>query len=359
MGLIILLLPSQFMSPIYDIVRPGLRWYGGALLVSGLMLIITQLTPARSRLILWLAPTLVAGAFLPFLVLSVINHIWTGVAFYGGFGLTLVLLPWLGPRARRVDPAALQTRLALVLMTAVTLPLITSVAIGTASFEQQATREALARQQGLAAVLAQDIATYVRLHRAPVAAIAAYPDLMAIPAVRQRAMLEAFGHAYPDMVALATYDANGVGIARSDGRPPTLVKGFPIYEQGRRTNLPTLDILISPLIHRPIFAFGSPVLDANGHFAGFVTGVLEATRLAEVLTRTGTDTHGRAYIVDQSGRAIAHPDERLVSSFASLTNLPPVAAFTRDPRVGTLRYGAAALRVPWLPTPRWPDLAGG
>ncbi len=39
MGLIILLLPTQFMSPVYDMVRPGLRWYGGALLVSGLGLL--------------------------------------------------------------------------------------------------------------------------------------------------------------------------------------------------------------------------------------------------------------------------------------------------------------------------------
>ncbi|GAC1549850.1 MAG: hypothetical protein NVS2B7_25870 [Herpetosiphon sp.] len=345
MGLIILIMPAQFTSPIYAIVRPRLPWYGVALLGSGLGLIASQLAHTRSRLIRWAAPTLLAGAFVPFLTLSVLHHIWTGVAFYGGFGLTLALLPWFAPRVRRIDPAALQTRLALVLVAVVTLPLIAVVTIGTTSYERQTTREALARQQNLATVLAQDVATYVRLHRAPLDSLAAYPDLLAMPAVRQRAMLEAFGHAYPDMVAVAIYDAEGAAIVRSDGRPLTAVKGFPIYELARQTNQPSLDILISPLIHRPIFAFGTPVLDADGRFAGFVSGVLESTRLADLLARSGADANGSAYLVDQAGRAIAHPDDRLVNSFAGLTTLPPVAAFTRDRSSGTLRYGPAATEV--------------
>ena len=144
------------------------------------------------------------------------------------------------------------------------------------------------------------------------------------------------------MVSFASFDAAGAGLARSDSRPPAPAKGAPVYEQARQTNQPALDIRISSLIHRPIFAFGEPIRDAQGHFAGLVTGVLEATRLADVLMRAGAETRGIAYLVDRAGRAIAHPNDRLVSSFASLVDLPPVAAFARDPRFGVLRYRAGA-----------------
>ncbi|CAA9269694.1 MAG: BarA sensory histidine kinase (VarS GacS), partial [uncultured Chloroflexia bacterium] len=150
------------------------------------------------------------------------------------------------------------------------------------------------------------------------------------------------GRAYPDIVAFASFDATGAGISRSDGRPPVPVKGLAVYEQARQTRQPALAILISPVIHRPIFAFSAPVLDASGNFSGLITGVLEATRLAEVLALSGLETQGRAYLVDQDGRAIAHPDERLVSSFASLTDLPPVASYRRDRHVGAIRYGPTA-----------------
>lgn len=341
-GLIILVFPTQFKAPVYDLIRPGLPWCGGGLLGSGLMLGVVHLTHPRSRVVLWVVHIIVAGAFLPFLTVAVVNHLWTGIAFYGGLGLTLAMLPWLGPHLRLVDSAALQTRLALVLVVLVALPLITTVAVGTASYERQAISEAIARQQNLASVLAQDVATYVSLHRAPIAGLAAYPDLTTLPATRQRTILEAFDKAYPDVVSFASFDAAGAGLARSDGGPPAPAKGAPVYEQARQTNQPALDIRISSRIHRPIFAFGEPIRDTQGHFAGLVTGVLEATRLADVLMRAGTETRGIAYLVDRAGRAIAHPDDHLVSSFASLVDLPPVAAFTHDPRFGVLRYRAGA-----------------
>src|SRR5262249_4640491 len=129
---------------------------------------------------------------------------------------------------------------------------------------------------------------------------------------------------------------------RSDGNPLTSAHGFSLFEQARQTGKPTLDVRISRILQRPVFAFGAPVIDAGGHFAGLVAGSVEATRIADVLATAGSETHGTAYLVDSTGRAIAHPDTGLVSSFASLVALPPVAAFIHSPESGALRYGTGA-----------------
>jgi HAMP domain-containing protein len=114
--------------------------------------------------------------------------------------------------------------------------------------------------------------------------------------------------------------------------------GFPIYEDARRTQMPSLEIRIAQTLQRPVFAFGSPLLDSNGKFEGLVIGNLESEQLFEQLARASADLGAVAYLVDDHGRVIAHPERQLVESFADYSVLPPVAALRESAAPGVLRY---------------------
>jgi hypothetical protein len=269
-GLLMLLLPEQFGASAYDLVRPYLAWHGLAFTGAGLLLCLSHIDRVLPISVgRWGPPVLVAGALFAFGAATAIpSHAWTGVAYYGGFGSSLVALAWVGPRLRRFDSRSLRTRLALVLAVAAAVPLLVLVPLYANEEENQALSEVLVRQQALAGALAHDVADYIGLHQAAVKLVAGQPGLLALSPVEQHAVLVNSKAAYPDVVGFGTVAADGEPIARADDRNGTSWIGEPVFEEARRTHQPSMDIRVSPVIHRPIFSLGVPVLDADGRFAG-------------------------------------------------------------------------------------------
>ena len=326
-GLLILLAPGLFVAPSYDSIRADLVWYGSAFCVTGLSLIAVELRLVRDQMVNRGAHLLTGGLFLLYLV----KVGWpnpTAIILYGGIGVAVALQPWLVNHLPVVDPFSVRARSAFMLIAVAALPLIGAVAILADQSDQIATQQALGQQQILAVALAADAGDYVRLHRSAASGLASIPGLLDLTADEKHTTLRDFSAEYRDVVAFSMFDVDGRSLGRSDGLPATDATGFPIYEDARRSNGPSLDILISPVIHRPVFAFGAPLRDAGGQFAGVVSVSVESTRIAQQITAASGGKELLAYLVDARGRVIAHPDSALVASFADLSATPPVATFT-------------------------------
>lgn len=339
-GLLMVTVPEQFSSAMYHTIRFSLPWYGVAFFIIGVAMVVTQLLPGLSRRGNWIAQTLGALSFFTLLFnVSLPNGNWTGVALYGGAGMVLLLLPWLGPSLHLVDPASLRTRVALALATATALPLVIAVAPDAERGERLATVQVLASEQNLAGALAQNVADYVRLHRAAISMIASQPRLPDLSPRAQQELLHGIARAYPDFTYVATTDADGIEIARSDALPPTVARGTPYFDVAKQTNRASLVVFASPILHRTVFAFGEPVHDENGTFAGSVAGLVDASDVAGLLVRGSTMSGGEAYLVNETGRVVAHVDESLVSSFADRSRTPPVSALlAHNSASGSLTY---------------------
>ncbi|MBD0335304.1 MAG: response regulator [Cyanobacteria bacterium Co-bin13] len=338
---IIVLLPfnPQFGAHLYDPVRPYLLAYGTAYLISGLALLLVYFIPQTPRWLFWVAHV-AAGGVLWSWTLGLGFPTWNSVLFYGGLGTLLALLPWLSKALRRLDPSTLRTQLAVILVGIVTLPLLFAVMLVTLPQEQTIINQALALQQTLAVTLSQDLATYVSLHRAAVQALAKQPNLAALPPQEQRSLLRQINQEYSDVIVLTTFDAEGNAIARSDDRPlsPSIAT-LNSYKAAKLLGEPTLNIRIGRVIQRPIFTFTAPLYDSNREFAGVVAGAIEASRVIEHLVENGGRTGIQAYLVDDQGRVIAHPDTSLVEAFTDYSKVPPVAALlTPDALPGGLQY---------------------
>jgi PAS domain S-box-containing protein len=308
----------------------------------------------------WLALLLLATIVLvPMFARAYLQQIWTGIALYGGGGLALIAVPWLGPALERIDPRSLRTRLAVTLGISSALALILLVTVDTTREEGSLRAQALASQRTLANALGHDAADYVELHEAAVRALAGDPLLFDRPLDEQVARLQGVGAAYPNVVVFSIFDAEGQQLARSDGRPLVSAVGTLWFARIQETRTTVRIVARSTSIGRAIFAYALPIVRPDGTLSGVVSTTVESSKLAEQLRQVVADPAQRAYLFDSQGRTIAHPDDALTASFADLRALTPVAALL-DGResAGSLVYTAE--REEWLAGyARVPELGWG
>jgi diguanylate cyclase (GGDEF)-like protein/PAS domain S-box-containing protein len=342
-GTVLIAHPEPWQSTASRLGASGLAYlqgYGLLLLASGAALAWAQVTRRAPRsaaraaalacallLLVW-----VGGVSLP-------GHGWLNILYFGGVTGLLILQPWLRRTLYRLDTASLRARLALVLAVAVAAPLIASVTLSSEDEQRTAEANALATQETVAAALADHVAEYVGLHAAAVNTLATQPGLLALPADTLAAQLRAVNRSYPDVRVLSVYDAAGRGVARSDDLPVVSAAPQSMYADVRAAGRPAIRTRESPVFHRPIFGFGAPLTGQDGAFAGVVVGVVDSARLAQGLTQISMGDGGRAYLVDATGHAIAHPDPALVANLADLSANAPVAALlAADDGHGQLAY---------------------
>jgi len=344
-GLIILLTPAPYLSPIYDPFRPYLTYFGVGFLVGGIGVVWTQLRSHPSHPAYWAAHLLLGltmCAFGPLLASA--NRAFTSIAYYDGFGILITLLPSMRARLRRSDPRSLRTRLALAFGLAVSVPLVVTMALVTDQIERSARAEALARTQILAETLALGISDYVALHRAAVSAVAAQPGLLSADPIRQQQVLRAFNDTYPDAVTFVLYDADGRAVARSDEVPlqtPPSIRS-PLFDEVRQSGAAGVRVVVVQVGSLPVVALGVPIRNADGSFAGMAALVIESTRLADVAQRASRETGDQVRLVDRQGRLIAASDEPSPAPMTDLSSHPAVAALVRGEAMGSLSYGPPA-----------------
>ncbi|HZO32777.1 MAG TPA: sensor histidine kinase [Chloroflexota bacterium] len=342
-GAMMLAFPEQFVAPAFDAIRASFVWYGISFLLCGLLVTATQLALRVPLWARWLAMLLLVGIVLgPVFARAYATQAWTSIVLYGGSGLVLVALPWLGPYLEHRDARSLASRLAVALSLSTALALIAIVTLNANREEVSLRTLAAASQQTLATALSHDVADYVELHEAAARALAAGPSLLDRSPAEQEAWLRAHSTAYPNVVVFSSFDAEGRQLARSDGRPLSVVDGAAWFERARTTLRSGRVVARSTSNQRPIFGYTAPVLDEQGQFRGVVAATIESSRIADQLRRVVADPSQRAYLVDSQGRTIAHPDVSLIASFADLSALEPVAALLAGgARSGSLLYTTA------------------
>ncbi|HEY0734313.1 MAG TPA: ATP-binding protein [Herpetosiphonaceae bacterium] len=338
-GMLMLALPDAFNAALYDVLRPYLLPCGIVFLLGGAVLVTAHLVPSVSVGVLRIAHLVTAAAFLIFVLLvSLPNVAWIGIAFYGGFGIVLAVLPWLSARRPTMEPRSLQTSLALVLAAAASLPLIVTTALVTHQQERLATEQALSAQRALTTALAQDVTDYVGLHRGVVATLAAYPGLLDLSPAAQHQLLQAANAAYPATYALTIVDATGAMRARSDNRPLQTIANLRVFQDAAGTNQASFEIVAAESLPQPIFAFSAPIHTTDGGFAGVVASGLDVSHLATLLAHAGRGVDAEVYLVDPTGRVIAHPDPQ-VTRLMNRSTLPSVATFLHQTSdSGSLSY---------------------
>jgi PAS domain S-box-containing protein len=340
-GLSIVLLPEQFSSSSYDLVRHVLPQFGIAMALSGMFLVFTQVHTNIPRILVYLSHLSIGIVYI--LWIGVLNpflaRAWAPFAIYGGLGTATALLPWIKYRLRDVDLSSLRIQLAIGLVSTTALILIIVVALVTDQEERIATERSSAFLQSLTGTLAQYAEDYMQLHRDVLNTLAAFPRLMQLSQVDQQAVLRTFSQNHATVYVFGIYDLQGNVVVRSDG-VSLGIGDLELFQTARTGNQPSLQILKGRTTQIPIIVLGSPVRDEEGNFVGLVTLSIEASKLGALLQQAAANTDINVYMVDGHGHIITHNDFHLVEAFADFSTADPVARFLqRQTSSGALQYG--------------------
>jgi len=353
-GVLLLLRPGALTTPVLEI---DLRWertFGLLFLLMGAALAGLQMWPdLRRRLGRWpirLAPVL-GLAYLAFFASAVVPERF-GLAgvIYLFLGAALLCSPFWRRAASLMDDTSLRSRLGMALALATGVPLILTVTMISNLEEQLSRQNALSMAEGHAMGLADSVSAYIRLHRAGLSLLAGTEGLMDMPRSRQERLLAEFAAAYPDATAFSIYSVDGEVLATTNRLLAIPLRGSPVFQSLRQDRQAAIEELVSPIIRRPVLRFYHPVLDSQGRLIGAATATLLTERISNMLRDQSHLSGPVFYLVDSSGRLLAHPDMQQTARLSDLSDTPPVQAFLTGQSRTRSYYNPGGREGGWLVT---------
>ncbi|MCK4506184.1 MAG: PAS domain S-box protein [Candidatus Aegiribacteria sp.] len=150
-------------------------------------------------------------------------------------------------------------------------------------------------------------------------------------------VLQNFADTHPDYDAPGLLDINGIVVVSLDdiliGRDRSFRDYFQVSIQGEPY---VSSILVGRATGRPGVFLTHPVITDNGDIVGIDIIWLKASVVYAVISRMSVGMDGTAFVVDQDGVIIVHPDSTLL--YHSLVELTPEASETISE---TIRFGTA------------------
>lgn len=154
------------------------------------------------------------------------------------------------------------------------------------------------------------------------------PDIMGMNRDQQEPVLKAISREYPWMYLVFTVGANGMNIARSDDEPlvsyadrqyvKDVLSGRALAWQtviGRTSNLPALVI-------------GVPIKEGN-RVIGVMAAAMTVEEMSKHIATWKKGLTGSAFLLDEKGFVITHPDRQMVFKRENLDKHPLIAEFRK------------------------------
>jgi PAS domain S-box-containing protein len=347
-GLALLVAPTFALGSLYRLDAANGRVWGILFALSGVFLIAVQ-EYSVNKWIYRAAHLAIAAVFLAFLPLATLPHReWAALFFFGGFGIVLAFLPWLGPRLERMEANSLRGRLAFTLAVAASAPLVIAVTLTGAVQEQRTIQQTLERYELQAQATALSISQNVRLLKP---ALHYIKEEIAQAAPEDRPdLLERFARTFAQPVALVVYDDFGRmtaagGDLASVGLLGSNLNQAGLFEEAWQTGDMAIDVIRPQPDRRTIIRLAAPIFGEAGQFEGVLTLHMTTHYFLGLLVDSPSEWPQRFYIVDGGGRVIAHSWFGSPDLFAHAGDVPPVAAFLAgDAPSGHIEYRQGSQR---------------
>jgi signal transduction histidine kinase/DNA-binding response OmpR family regulator len=151
------------------------------------------------------------------------------------------------------------------------------------------------------------------------------PGIVSMDAARQKPVLVNMKNVYDQLTFVHTTLPSGMNLARSDDKAPIdyhdrqwfkeVMAGKPIARQ----------TLISRTTGNPALNMSAPIRDDGGRIVGVCSVGTDLLKLVNEVGAVRLGQTGYAYVVDGSGRVLAHPDRSYCAALRDLSEYPPVA----------------------------------
>ncbi len=174
--------------------------------------------------------------------------------------------------------------------------------------------------------LTYHVDSWVDMNRRMLEQNARLPDIQSMDGEKQPPLLKLITDIYDWNYLAFTVATDGQNIGRSDGKKLRFY-GDRVYvtqvlhgaDMGRQ-------VLIGKTSGKPALVLSVPIRNSTEEVAGVLAIAMGIAELSERITSTRVGDTGFAFLVDEYGKIIAHPSEKLTSSRQNISDNPAVAA---------------------------------
>lgn len=162
-------------------------------------------------------------------------------------------------------------------------------------------------------------------------------DISSMNPSLQEEVLKVIGTEYPFMYLVFTLDIRGMNIARSDGKKMKDYSDRQYYKEIARGKDLSWQTLIGKTSKKPALVLAVPIKKGNQ-----TIGVLAAAMTTDAISRQIAnwkkgDT-GFAFLVDETGKVVAHQVPKFVSSQSNFNDNPLIATYKKNPVQGLITF---------------------
>ncbi|MDU2064308.1 MAG: methyl-accepting chemotaxis protein [Sporomusaceae bacterium] len=169
-------------------------------------------------------------------------------------------------------------------------------------------------------------------------ALADSSDIQSMDTARQLPLLLSVSKSYKDISGVIVTDSQGMELVRNEGNLASIADREYFKQVKKGAEYSISEALISKGTGKAAVIVCVPIKDDKKQLKGTILGILNLNVISKSLGDTKIGETGYAFLVDSTGKILAHPDKKLVQDMADVSNLEPVQE-TMDGKTGVTSYG--------------------
>lgn len=204
------------------------------------------------------------------------------------------------------------------------LPLLAQGIWTRAAIKSQLTENVYARDSLLASKLSDKIDQMIKNRVELAKTMAAIPQIINMDPEEIKPMIKAVKEKNPDIDVVGVINSQGLQIARSDDNQLLDLKDRSYFKEGMAgKEYAVSEVLLSKTTQLPSIMVAAPVRD-DANIRGVIHITLKLDAVNELISSARTGETGTAFIVDTTGKAVAHPNNQFSVEQTDLSALAPV-----------------------------------
>jgi methyl-accepting chemotaxis protein len=210
------------------------------------------------------------------------------------------------------------------------LPLLTLSGLTLLQLDRRMRLEQETAAAQVAATLANQVEEWIDKSARALRLVAETPQLQSMEPGAQAAMLKAMVKQYPWMSSAIALNANGMNIARTDASPLSDYSDRLYYKAiVKGQDLAWQTVIARDDTRQPALVLAVPIREGS-RLKGVIATALLLDSITHRVAHWRSGKTGFAFLVDESGKAIAHPEESYAKELRNLSDHPLIAKFRTE-----------------------------
>ena len=154
------------------------------------------------------------------------------------------------------------------------------------------------------------------------------PEIVSMDSISQETILKVIQKEYPWMYLVFTLGPDGMNVARNDGRPLKDYSDRQYYKDilaGKKLSWQTL---IGKTSKKPALVLAVPIKSGD-ELLGVMAAAMTVDEISNNIATWRRGKTGFAFLIDEKGFVIAHPDKQYVTTRKNLNSHPLIAGFRK------------------------------